>query len=375
MKVSVVIPSYNARQQLRLLLLSLAHSQLDPPDSLEVVVVDDGSTDGTREMVGSYPAGLDLSYVFIPRSAASGRSAARNAGVAVANGDLVVLADADQVAPPSFVAEHVRYHRNFPDLVVVGLREDLGEGTIDEEMLAREFTFAALPEVIGRDDREQVFDEFSENYNNLATCWHHMFSCNASVRREHLLAVGGFDEGFRGWGLEDSELGYRLRQRGLAFAFNPAAVIYHQRGRGVTGDLYEQWLDNLSYFMSKYDSPEVASQAVIRRAFDPADRGITWLESMLRFEYAVRALAGRLPVPAPFELLEADEGNAAGVLEAVLQRAASTHLIVVDETARADLSGPVQCMGTDRELLYFHRPSSTVRDRILRRYQPRVVNW
>src|SRR5262249_28628411 len=149
MNASVVIPSYNAGPQLRRLLRSLAHCRLDAGDHLEVVVVDDGSTDGTGDLVAELAPPFALTYLFLPRAPASGRAAARNAGIGKASGDVVVMVDADQVVEPGFLAAHLRYHRLHPDLVVVGPRGDLGDGAYDDERLAGEFSFAALPAVVG----------------------------------------------------------------------------------------------------------------------------------------------------------------------------------------------------------------------------------
>ncbi|MFF4501678.1 glycosyltransferase family 2 protein [Streptomyces sp. NPDC001401] len=368
MKVSVVIPSYNAGEQLGRLLLSLTWCRLDAGDSLEVIVVDDGSTDGTRELVAGVGGDLDLVYIFLPRSAASGRAAARNVGIEKASGELVVMVDADQICEPGFVAAHVGFHRLREDLVVVGPRRDLGEGRFDDARLAAGFARSAIPEVVRGDGRELVFAEFSENFNQLETCWHHMFSCNVSVRREHVMAVGGFDEGFTGWGLEDSELGYRLRRAGLAFAYQPAAVAY-QRGHGVTPEMFVEWQRNLAHFAAKHaDAPEVWAQAVIGMAFNPADRSIGWLESMCRLEFAARALAGRLPALTGLAWIEANDGNAARVLADIKDRVATEDLIVIDDSDGAVLAGPVQCLDTTRALLYFWRPTAQARDALRRRH-------
>ncbi|MFC7381394.1 glycosyltransferase family 2 protein [Sphaerisporangium rhizosphaerae] len=368
MKVSVVIPAFNARSKLRLLLYTLAHSVLDPEDSFEVVVADDGSTDGTGEMVAELSGHDDLTYLYLPRTERSSRAAARNAAIAKATGELVVMVDADTVVGPAFLAEHVRYHRLRNDLVVIGARPDLGDGDFDEERLRREFAFDAMPAVAWGDPREKVLAEFSGNMNRLAICWHLLFSCNASVRVEHLRRIGGFDEAFLGWGLEDTDLGYRLRQAGLAFAFSASAVAYHQRRRGIDAGMYDDWVRNLAYMTAKHQAPEVAIQSIAGLAMNPAGGRIGWVEAMRCFEVAARALDGRPPVSRTYRLMVVEEDTVETAMAELAARGATSDLLIIDETRGAELSGPVQCMDTPGELLYFHRPSATRRAEILGRY-------
>lgn len=365
MKISAVVPSYNSGEALRLCLLSLTHQRLGAQDDLEVVVVDDGSSDDTRAVVEGFTSALNLTYVFKPRTEASGRSAARNTGIGRAAGELIMMIDADHVFPPDFIAEHVRYHEIRPDLVVLGPRGVLGEGIVDVDRLEREFSFSYLPPIVSTEDsRAPLLARLSENFNNLATGWHHTFTCNVSVRRAHLLAVGGFDEKFTGWGLEDSELGYRLRRRGLAFAFNPKAALYTWQGPGVNHRMYGEWRRNLDYFMAKHPGLEVALQTVLDEAYNPDVQDVDWMDSYLRFEYAVRALHGRFPATGSFDVLEIDDDNAPDLLAALPLRAKAGNLIVIDDTADAAAAPVVQCQDSPHELLYFHRPEPTRRARI-----------
>lgn len=354
MKVSVVIPAYNSRTGLDLLLLTLGHNRLGPEHSVEVVVVDDGSTDGTSDLLDGHPSRLDPRHLYLPRTATSSRAAARNAGIAAATGDLVIFLDADQIVGPNLLAEHVRFHQLRRDLVVVGPRDELSPGVPDRAALARGFTTSALPPVESADPRTGLLAEFSGNLNNLATCWTYLYTCNASVRRDHLLAIGGFDESFVGWGLEDTDLGFRLRQRGLAFAVNPAAVQYHHRTE-VTARRYAEWRRNLDRMIRKYRrTPEVVLQSLVGRP------DLAWDEGMRRFEYAVRALHGRLPGGGEAEVVEAGEAEAGGLIAALPELAAGRDLVVIDRTVDARLAGPVQCVDTVHELRYFHRPTGAV---------------
>ncbi|AIA08144.1 glycosyltransferase family 2 protein [Streptomyces noursei] len=313
MRISVVIPAYRARDALELCLLSLARQSLDAEHSAEVIVVDDGSIDGTDRMVAALPAGLDLCYVYEPRSPASGRARARNLGLAQAVGDLVVLLDADQVVAPTFLAEHVRAHAGSDDLVVVGRRFQLGDGQVDRERLRYEFSFEALPPVVRGDEREPVLEAFGCELAGLETAWHYLWACNASVRRSHLLAAGGFDEAFVGWGLEDAELGFRLIRRGLRLRYATEAAVYHLHRAPVSPARHRQWRRNLAYFTAKHDELVVVLQRAFEPAIDPAGAGRGRHECALRFELAARALAGRrAPVLTPVRARAAFRRSPAG---------------------------------------------------------------
>lgn len=368
MKASVVIPAYNSKQGVEICLLSLIHQRIADDDSFEVVVVDDGSSDGTRDVVRGRHYPFELNYVHRPRGPESGRAAARNAGIREASGELIVMVDADQMLPPDFLAEHIRYHMHHAAMVVLGPRHHLGEGRFDVDRLARGFTLEAVPQVVGGDSRESVLDAFSHNLDNLSTAWHYLFSCNASVRREHLLAVGGFDESFVGWGLEDSELGYRLRRFGLGFAYNRHAVAYHLYEQVIREDMYDEWLRNLVFFTDKHGVPEVAAQRILARSFDPRTRDLSWLECCQRFEYAVRALHGRLPGRVEYRVVRVDEANRNEVVGALADWAGRGHLLVLDRTADREIPRIVQCSNSEHEVVYYRISGPEEERRILSRH-------
>jgi GT2 family glycosyltransferase len=339
-----------------------------PEHSFEVIVVDDGSTDGTGDLVRGLESGYPLDYVHRPRDADSCRAAARNLGLEYATGELVVLLDGDEVVPPGFLDEHLRAHTLVPDAVVVGPRRTFARGEADTALLAREFTMAAFPELRGGDVRAGIFAELSENLGNLAAGWHLAFSCNASVRREHLLAVGGFDAGFRKWGFEDTELAYRLHRHGLSFVFTPYATAYHP-GRHVPGaERVEGWHENFARFCAKFPEPEVAAQGILRRVFTMDGADLTWQEAFLRLEYAVRALEGRLPVDGRHTLVTVTEDNLEDVRRELLGAGPSEHVLVLDTTPDLDLPLQVQGVRTDRELLYAKQPAPEQLDRLVARY-------
>ncbi|MGW6922076.1 glycosyltransferase family 2 protein, partial [Streptomyces sp. NPDC054950] len=103
--VSVVIPTRDKADSLRLVLACLARQSC--PEPHEIVVVDDGCTDGTADVVTAAAAQLPLHTVPGPRA---GRAAARNAGAAAARGGLLIFLDDDILLPPQALAAHLAGH-------------------------------------------------------------------------------------------------------------------------------------------------------------------------------------------------------------------------------------------------------------------------
>src|SRR5947209_6149687 len=104
--LSIVVPTYNRSNSLRRLLLAI-EEQTYPNDRFEVLVVDDGSTDGTPDILRHLVVRFALRLI---EQAHGGPSAARNLGVANAGGELIVFLDDDVVPLPDLLLEHARSH-------------------------------------------------------------------------------------------------------------------------------------------------------------------------------------------------------------------------------------------------------------------------
>jgi GT2 family glycosyltransferase len=204
--VSVIVPTYNRRASLARLLDGLAAQP--EPESLQVVVVDDGSTDDTR----TWLRGLRTPFVLrIVEQANGGPAAARNRGVIEASGELIVFLDDDVVPASDLIARHVDAHRGVPDRVVTG------------PMLPPKDW--RRPSWIRWEENKLVRQYDAMTAGRFVCTYRQFFTGNASVRRSQFLAAGGFDTDFRR--AEDVELGYRLARRGLEFAFEPLARTWH----------------------------------------------------------------------------------------------------------------------------------------------------
>lgn len=193
MRLSVIIATKDRAEFLDAAIESLGKQIGAPP--FEVVVVDNGSTDATAQVVERQrrEKPFEIAYVYEERP---NRGAARNRAIAVATGFLAVFCDDDVSLPPGFLAAHEAAHTT-SNLVVSG-------------------PILNVPSY-----RERPKPSFS-NYSRAFLC-----TCNASVPLAALRAVRGFDEQFHLYGWEDTELGVRLRERGLRARFSWDAYLWH----------------------------------------------------------------------------------------------------------------------------------------------------
>ena len=211
-KVSIVIPTHNQKEILARTLDYLILQDY-PKDQYEIIVVDDGSRDGTKEMVKSKTRPeIGLRYLYQKQR---GPHFARNLGIAKAQGEIVVFVDSDIFAPPNFISEHVKSHEAFGDVVVSG--PTVRTGNVDN----------VFADINRRKIKKLLFDFSGPS----------LITSNLSVKRTFLVRVGGFDEEFTGFGWHDWELGLRLRKLGLKAKRNINAIACHYKKKIDLPDL------------------------------------------------------------------------------------------------------------------------------------------
>ncbi|MEU2778610.1 glycosyltransferase [Streptomyces sp. NPDC007162] len=255
---SVIIPTYNRADLLRRTLGALS-CQRDA--AFEVIVVDDGSSDGTREMVAAFASRLPVRY-FFQEDLGFRAAAARNLGIREARGDVCVFLDSGVLPTTGLVHHHVALHRAGPErLAVVGYTWayraslPLGPETVaaidPEDADGSAACLAAFPD--GRDVRDDFFySAQGEDLGVQPAPWVTFWACNVSVRREDLFLVGLFDEAYRGWGFEDLDLGYRLFRSGVRFRLSRQAAAVHLPHQRADDDGQRSDHENKLYFHSKF---------------------------------------------------------------------------------------------------------------------------
>lgn len=215
--LSVVIPTYNRRDSLRVTLDGLAR-QTYPADCFEAVVVSDGSTDGTDALLSEYAAASPFALRLFTQPNA-GPARARNRGIDEAWGEVIVFLDDDVEPAPDFLTRHAAHHAEDTQTVVIAPMLP------DPALCWQEPVWIAWEHAM----LEKQYTAWRTG--EWAGCGpHHFYSGNASVRRVHLRAVGGFDEQFSRQ--EDVELAVRLeRERAVRFVYDPEARGIHRPRR------------------------------------------------------------------------------------------------------------------------------------------------
>jgi len=286
--VSVVIPTYNKKDFLEITLTALG-LQTYPLERFEVVVINDGSTDATETLVSSLKVPYQINYT---RQENKGRSVARNRGIENAKGRTIIFIDDDCVPTPTFIESHMRHHDGHDEVVVLGYKyltfsQMLPAGSPRKECLTEVLnrhedlhslrsvpvgTMLICPQVFrdgferlvqltyeGERDRwEQAYEAYTAQLEGFVLPWLLFTTGNVSVSKRSCVDVGGFDEGFKGWGLEDFEMGYRLYKQGLNFVLDKVPITYRLiHWDNETEDRVASKVENYIHFCQKHPDIDV----------------------------------------------------------------------------------------------------------------------
>jgi len=199
MSVSIIIPTFNGASRIGNCLDALLCQTVEP--DTEILVINDGSTDGTAEVVARY------SGVRLITQSNAGPAAARNRGALEARGTVILFTDDDCVPTPEWLAAMIE---PFKDPGVVGAK---GIYRTRQRSLAARFVQIEYEDKYRRmSDLPQI--DFIDTYS-------------AGFRRDRFLEMNGFDTSFPVACAEDVELSYRMSARGWTMRFVPAAIVYH----------------------------------------------------------------------------------------------------------------------------------------------------
>ncbi len=198
--VSVIIPAFNAEKTIGSCLASLMDQ--DYSREYEIIVVDDGSTDSTPDIVSQYERAELI------RQKNAGPAAARNKGASVAGGEIILFTDSDCVPEGDWISEMLGPFEESRE--VAGVKG--AYKTHQQEITAR---FVQL--------------EYEDKYNYMLKDKFIDFidTYSAGFRKNIFLEMKGYDTAFPVACAEDVELSYRMSNKGHKMVFNPDAVVYH----------------------------------------------------------------------------------------------------------------------------------------------------
>lgn len=278
-RFSVIIPTFNCIERLVLTLHSFCLQTFDS-SLFEVIIIDNGSTDNTNEVISTYKAPFQLHYVSCKKT--ESRAFARNKGLAYAKGKYVVFCDSDFIVTPNFLEilsqNHMKYKRTilstvplafqdiysyyYPDfskrqklemfklLSPRGLWNESFNGDSDPIQLLKVEDF---PHNLHQLIIPLSIDEHSQQeYRNTDVApWLMFVTRCVSLKKKYLDEVGGFDESFVKYGLEDWELGYRLHLKRFQFHSITEPLGFHQLHPKSNIDADDE-LDNLRIIFRKH---------------------------------------------------------------------------------------------------------------------------
>jgi glycosyltransferase involved in cell wall biosynthesis/SAM-dependent methyltransferase len=221
-KLTVIIPAFERPDALKKVLEGLEDQTLLRAE-YEVIVVVDGSHSKVVEVAKTARTSFSLRYFPIPHQ---GETAARNFGLKQAAAEFIVSLDDDSIPEPQFLERHICRLESEEGIVVCG--DVRRHAASPQKSLAEIFDWSeGYHARITQAGYEPSFIDLPDN--------------NFSIRRSHLLQVGGWDEELKGYGgIDDWELGYRLEQIGLRFRFEPGALVYHYYSKSLQSILDHQ---------------------------------------------------------------------------------------------------------------------------------------
>ncbi|MRS01652.1 glycosyltransferase [bacterium] len=209
--VSIIVPTCNRSAILGDFLAAL-ESQTYPKDRFELIIVDDGSTDDTETVVSSFMPSFQLVYF---KQENRGPATARNKGIRNARGELILILNDDAIAAPDLIEQHVAAHAKYHDKKTIVL------GSFP---FAEAYLNTPLMHLFQQSD---ILFQYSRMKAHERYDYRYFWTCNISIPHRAFSEAGFFDEDFRDPAGEDTELGYRLWDKGYSINYEPECRTQH----------------------------------------------------------------------------------------------------------------------------------------------------
>jgi len=209
--ISIITPSFNRQDELKHLIRSIQEQTIDH-QSFEHIISDDGSTDGTRDLILKLQKEVDFPLRFIEQEN-QGPGAARNHGIKEAKGELLLFIDSDCEAHPKWAETIYNEYKTNPFDACGG-----PDGARDD--------FTPLQQAVNYAMTSFFTTGGMRGHSDKMLAKFYPRSHNMGMTRELVQRVGGFGDLRHG---QDIELSYRIRKSGARIAYIPDALVYHRR--------------------------------------------------------------------------------------------------------------------------------------------------
>lgn len=236
--VSIIIPYFNSGASLYKLLIAIDSQKLDPEllRNLEVIIVDDGSSDPAIKHVPANEFSFGAKLTIITLSRNSGAARARQLGMKHSSGDILIFMDSDILLSSTYLGDHILRNQYFSKGVFVSFKEDVDDS---DERISHEAIRCGLPNSNFEESRTyrngvNLLEEtdYFKNFHGSSTMVNRRLSSmvighNFSLRRELIEKASPFSRQFRGWGYEDEYHGIQLLLAGAYFIPVLSSSVYH----------------------------------------------------------------------------------------------------------------------------------------------------
>jgi glycosyltransferase involved in cell wall biosynthesis len=284
-EVSIIMPSYNRFPQNLLSLYSLENQTFDP-SKMEVIFIDDASTDETHNELRNYQPLYPFKYIRNEQNL--GRAKVRNLGIKSARGRILIFLDAEMICEPDFVENHYQYHQttnnaiitgvmhskriitcSFPETSTNNVTNQVKRGSKKQTNLLennKPYPLLTKVEIANQSYKDSAIEtdswfktitkNFDDDLKGFQFPWMAFLTGNVSLTKDLIEQAGMFDEEFIKFGYEDWELGYRLYKMGAQYFIKDNLVTYHQE-HPIGESKWKEAMENFHLFLSKHRDVEV----------------------------------------------------------------------------------------------------------------------